>query len=63
MPEPDSYTKHRPIRIEDSLWDALGAVVGSRKRGALVRDLVRWWLRVPGAKMPARPPSRRDAGT
>jgi len=63
MPEPDSYTRHRPIRMEAALWDALGDVVGKRKRGALVRDLVRWWLRVPGAKMPPRPPLRRDTDT
>ena len=55
-PEPDSYTKHRPIRVDDSLWDAVGAVVGARKRSALVRDLLRWWLRMPGAKLPPRPP-------
>jgi hypothetical protein len=61
MPEPDSYTRHRPIRMEASLWDALGDVVGKRKRGALVRDLVRWWLRIPGAKLPERPPRRPAA--
>ena len=58
-PEPDTYTPHRPIRIEDPLWDAVGAVVGQRKRAALVRDLLRWWMRMPGAKLPPRPP-RRD---
>jgi hypothetical protein len=56
MPEPDSYTTHRPIRVEDSLWDELGEAVGLRKRSALVRDLIRWWLRIPGAKLPERPP-------
>jgi len=56
MGEPDSYTAHRPIRVEDSLWDALGAAAGMRKRSALVRDLIRWWLRIPGAKLPPRPP-------
>ena len=55
MPEPDTYRPHRPIRIEAEVWDALGAEVGIRKRSALVRDLIRWWLRVPGAKLPERP--------
>lgn len=57
MPEPDSYRPHRPIRIEDDLWDAAGDAAGVRKRSALVRDLLRWWLRVPGAKLPERPPA------
>ena len=56
MREPDSYTTHRPIRVEDSLWVALGTAAGFRKRSALIRDLIRWWLRIPGAKLPERPP-------
>ena len=55
-PEPDTYTPHRPIRVDGALWDALGEVTGMRKRSALVRDLIRWWLRMPGAKLPPRPP-------
>ena len=54
-PEPDTYTPHRPIRIDGGLWDAVGEEVGKRKRAALVRDLLRWWLRIPGAKLPPRP--------
>jgi hypothetical protein len=63
MPEPETYSPHRPIRIDGELWDQLGDAVGERKRSALVRDLVRWWLRVPGAALPARPdqPSRRTS--
>jgi hypothetical protein len=43
------------MRIDDALWDAVGEVVGPRNRSTLVRDLLRWWLRIPGAKMPPRP--------
>jgi hypothetical protein len=58
----DTHTTNRVIRIGDE-WDELGNVAGQRKRAAVIRQLVRWYLRRPGAKLPERPPLRRDAST
>ncbi len=43
--------------MPDDLWNDLGQHVGERERSKAIRDLVRWWLRKPGAKMPKRPPA------
>jgi hypothetical protein len=50
-------TKHRSIRIEDELWAALGqaAQTVGVDRSTLIRQLVRWYVRDPGAKLPQRP--------
>jgi hypothetical protein len=56
--EPATYTPHRPIRISDELWDAFGALVGGRNRARVVREFVAWYCRVPGAKLPQRPPEK-----
>ena len=58
-------TQHRSIRIPDDVWGA--AMDRAREEGTsaggLVRDLLVWWLRVPGAKLPRRPGvSRTDDG-
>ena len=49
-------TKHRSIRIEDDLWSALEPAAKSvgLDRSGLIRQFVRWFLRVPGAKHPQR---------
>ena len=54
--EPDSYRPHTSFRIEADLWKRFGALVGEKNRAALLRDFIRWWLRIPGAKLPPRPP-------
>lgn len=36
-----TYTKHRPIRIDDELWKEFGDLVGDRNRSAIIRDLIR----------------------
>jgi hypothetical protein len=51
-------TPQRVIRLEDELWDKLGHAadgLGS-DRSAVLRQLLSWWLRRPGVKMPPRPP-------
>lgn len=49
-------TKRRNISIDDPLWDRFEATVGPRGRAAVMRALLAYWLREPGAKMPDRPP-------
>jgi len=53
----DKYAPIRAVRIEDELWDNLGSLVGPRKRSKLIREFIRWYLRMPGAKSPRRPKS------
>lgn len=46
----------KTIRIERAVWDALGAAgrdVGM-DRSALLRQLARWYVGVPGAQLPPR---------
>lgn len=56
----DTHTTNRVVRLGDE-WEELGEVAGHRQRAAVIRQLVRWYLRRPGAKLPERPPLRRDA--
>lgn len=56
----DTHTRHRPIRVDDDLWDAFGAIVGVRNRSKVIRDFIRWFVGVPGAEIPQRPePTKR----
>lgn len=52
----------RTVRFEDKLWDALrpAAMANGHDRAGLIAQFVRWYLRVPGASLPARPPARRE---
>jgi hypothetical protein len=47
----------RAVRIDDETWAALGdaADAAGTDRSAVLRELARWWLRHPGARMPPRP--------
>jgi hypothetical protein len=57
-PEADRHViPRRIVSMPDDLWNDLGQHVGERERSATIRELVRWWLRKPGAKMPKRPPA------
>jgi len=50
-------TQHRSVRVSDEDWADLEAAthaVGS-DRGTVIKQLVRWYLRRPGAKLPERP--------
>ena len=51
----DTHTRHRPIRVDDDLWAAFGAIVGDRNRSAVIREFIRWYVSERGAKLP-RPP-------
>lgn len=51
-----THTTNRVVRIPDDEWDDFGAAAGTRNRAQVIRDLVRWYLRRPGAKLPERPP-------
>ncbi|MGF0163095.1 hypothetical protein ACQRET_03500 [Streptomyces koyangensis] len=54
MPKP--HTPPRQIRIGDD-WYAFdrAAKAQSTERAELVRAFISWYLRTPGAKLPARP--------
>lgn len=55
-------TPLRSIRMEDELWRALedAATANGTDRSSLVRQLVRWYLTVPGAQLPPRPISASE---
>jgi hypothetical protein len=53
----DTHTVNRVVRLGEE-WDKLAEVAGARKRAEVIRQLVRWYLRYPGAKLPERPPAK-----
>lgn len=59
-PAPESHTTPKQIRIPDGDWSELERVTGKRQRAAVVVQLIRWYLRRPGAKLPIRPPKRES---
>jgi hypothetical protein len=42
------------VRIPKDEWEEFKALAG-RKNASVVRQFIRWYLRKPGAKLPARP--------
>lgn len=50
-------TKLRTTQIPDDPWARFGQVAEQlgTSRAALMRDLVLWFIRWPGAKLPKRP--------
>lgn len=58
MPSDRSADRHitprRQTGIDDPDWDELGRIVGDRNRSAVVAQLVRAFLKRPGARMPKR---------
>ncbi|WP_051790091.1 hypothetical protein [Streptomyces sp. NRRL S-1022] len=52
-------TQHRSVRISDDDWADLLAAAKTQgsDRGTVIKDLVAWYLRRPGATMPKRPES------
>lgn len=50
-------TPLRNVRVDDDLWERLGEVADQQEtdRSAIIRALVAWFVREPGAKMPTRP--------
>ncbi|MFD6565350.1 hypothetical protein [Micromonospora profundi] len=57
-----THTPHRPIRVEGALWKQFGDVAGTRNRSTIIRDFIAWYVRKPGAKLPARPPRGTESG-
>lgn len=55
VPEPETYTKHRPIRVNKVRWEAFGALVAPRSRAAVINEFIAWYVGEPGAKLPKRP--------
>ena len=53
----DTHAPNRVIRMREE-WEELGEVAGKSKRAEVILQLVRWYLRYPGAKLPERPPRR-----
>lgn len=47
------------VSMPGELWKRFGMLVGLRNRSEIIRALVAWYLREPGAKLPERPP-RQD---
>jgi hypothetical protein len=49
--------KHRSVRFSDEDWDDLDTATKAQDsdRGTVIKELVAWYLRRPGAKLPARP--------
>lgn len=49
-------TQHRSVRIDDAMWADLEAAARELglDRAKVINDLISWWLRRPGASMPAR---------
>jgi hypothetical protein len=49
--------KHRMVRFSTEDWHTLGWLAShlGRDRSAVLRELARWWMRAPGAKLPERP--------
>lgn len=50
-------TQHRSVRIDDDDWADLetAATSDGLDRAKVINNLVRWYLRRPGAKLPHRP--------
>jgi hypothetical protein len=51
----ETHAPNRVIRMRQE-WDELAEVAGKHKRAEVILQLVRWYLRYPGAKLPERPP-------
>jgi hypothetical protein len=48
-------TQHRSVRISDDDWKDLANRAPDGDRAAIIKNLVAWYLRRPGAKLPDRP--------
>lgn len=59
VPKSRRTTPPRSTQIDQDPWDRFGVVAGElgMSRAALMRDLVLWFIRWPGAKLPKRPAS------
>ena len=53
----ETHTTNRVVRL-GAEWDELAEAAGARKRASVIKQLVQWYLRYPGVKLPERPPRR-----
>jgi hypothetical protein len=64
-PVKDTHTPPRQVRIGDSWYELQASVEltgsspvgGGTERSEVLRDLIDWFNRVPGATLPKRPPA------
>jgi hypothetical protein len=56
----NTHTTNRVVRFSDEDWTDLGIRAGLRNRAAVLRALVAWYLRRPGAELPERPPPLKN---
>lgn len=56
-------TQHRSVRVSDEDWTDLETATGGlgSDRGTVIKQFIRWYLRRPGAKLPQRPPLKKDS--
>ncbi|WBC13429.1 hypothetical protein O7600_20075 [Micromonospora sp. WMMA1998] len=54
---PTRGTPTRPVRVDLGEWERFGVAAKSQgaDRSSLIREFMRWYLRLPGAKLPKRP--------
>ena len=56
-------TPVRNLRVTGDVWEP--ALEAARERGGTITDVItqflRWYLRMPGAKLPERPPRKPPA--
>lgn len=52
----DRHAHRVAISLPKRLWDMLGALPEVKNRSEVIRVLIAWYLREPGAKLPERPP-------
>lgn len=55
MTDQTSGEPWRKFRMDDKLWDEFGALVGERKRSAVIRSLIQWQLANPTSDLSAVP--------
>lgn len=50
-------TARQTIRMDEALWERLGAVAerADTDRSTVLREFARWYVRDRGAKLPSRP--------
>jgi hypothetical protein len=63
MPRGQGYdTPMRKVRVDEPLWEDFGGACATAKldRSKVIRDLMAWYARHPGAKLPKRPIPHAD---
>jgi metal-responsive CopG/Arc/MetJ family transcriptional regulator len=54
----DRHAHRVAVSLPKRFWDRLGRL--TRNRSEVIRVLVAWYLREPGARLPERPPRQED---